>query len=176
MRLAGPPLLDTVQDMPFTDVGTINGDPTEPGPYYERSTVLDGLGPEVVDVLLDHAGPGTDSPLAVVELRHLGGALARPPEPGNAVGNRNRGFTVFTAGVPEPDARAVQRHQERLVAALAPWGSGGPFLCFQSADESTPDHVRAAYEPETFERLVRVKRDYDPRDVFRLTHRISARS
>ncbi|KIH99141.1 hypothetical protein LP52_09200 [Streptomonospora alba] len=172
MREAGPLLLDTVAEMPFTEVGSINNDPTEPGPYYERSTVIGDLGPEPAGVLMELAGPHARCPLLVVELRPLDGALARRPRPGNAVGNRGGGFAVFTASVPVPDASTVAEYQDRLVGALAPYGTGGPFLSFQSAEEASQEQVRAAYEAADYRELSRLKRAYDPGNVFRHTHNI----
>ena len=40
LRAVAPAVLDTVADMPYTDVASIHNEPTEPLPYYERSIML----------------------------------------------------------------------------------------------------------------------------------------
>jgi hypothetical protein len=57
----------------------------------------------------------------------------------------------------------VHRQQQRLIEALQPWRIGGPFLSFISALESSPDQLRSAYEPQTYQDLVQLKNDYDPK-------------
>jgi FAD/FMN-containing dehydrogenase len=42
-----------------------------------------------------------------------------------------------------------------------------------SADEATtPEQVRAVYGEERYDRLARVKKTYDPLNVFRMNHNI----
>lgn len=55
---------------------------------------------------------------------------------------------------------------------MEPWRIGGPFLSFISALESTPEHLRSAYDEATYARLVAVKDAYDPQNVFRVNHNI----
>ncbi|TQN28296.1 FAD/FMN-containing dehydrogenase [Haloactinospora alba] len=172
IRRAAPLLMDTVADMPFTSVATINNDPTTPGPYIERSTVLDDLTPPAIERVLSWAGPGTDCPLVAVELRHLGGALSHAPAGGNAVSNRDRAFTVFAVAVPEPDGETVRNYQDGMITDLAPYGSGGPFLSFLSSSETDTELVRSAYDPSVYQRLAEVKRTHDPDNTFRKTHNI----
>ncbi|PRW63083.1 FAD-binding oxidoreductase [Actinopolyspora mortivallis] len=173
LRGIAPALLDTVTEMPYSRVGEIHMDPTEPGVYYERSARLAELDDAALSAVLDLVGPDGDCPLPAVELRHLGGALRRPPAHPNAVPYREAAYTVFS-GVPvAPHQRAeVARHQQRLIEAVEPWRIGGPFLSFISARENDPDHVRSAYEPDTHERLTALKHAYDPDNLFRFNHNI----
>ncbi|WP_037677765.1 FAD-binding oxidoreductase [Streptomyces griseus] len=168
-----PVLVDTVRDMPYTDVGSIHQDPTRPGPYRERSTLLREMTEDTVEELLRLAGPGTDCPVSVVELRHLGGAMSRSPLHANAIGFREAQFSVFTVASAGPDrAAVVDGAQHSLVAALAPWRLGGPSPSFLGASEADPRHVEAAYEPATFQRLREIKAGYDPENIFRINHNI----
>jgi FAD/FMN-containing dehydrogenase len=102
LRAAAPLILDTVADMPYTDVASIHGDPTEPLPAYERSRMLAEFGPDAVDALLALAGPDSGCPLMLVEVRHLGGALSRTPPVPNAVGNRDAAFHCLAVTVAPP--------------------------------------------------------------------------
>ena len=73
---------------------------------------------------------------------------------------------------PAPDRVAdVRALQDRLLARMAPWGSGGIYLNFLLGD--TPaEEVRAAYSPDDYARLVSLKVAYDPRNLFRVNHNI----
>jgi hypothetical protein len=74
-----------------------------------------------VDAVLRLAGPGVDTSITLVEIRHLGGALAREPRQPNAVGGRDAGFLVYACSIvpPEEAAQAVAAHRA-LLSALAP--------------------------------------------------------
>ncbi|MGW1991365.1 FAD-binding oxidoreductase [Embleya sp. NPDC001921] len=173
LRAIGPRLIDTVTEMPYTEIGTINNDPTEPGPYHERSTLLRSLDDAAVDTLVDLIGPQAESPLLAVEIRQLGGALTRVPPAAGAIGFRDAEFSLFAASVPPPEhvAEAVE-YQTKLMEAVRPWSTGGPYVCFIGSHEVDAATVRAAYEPAVYRRLAEVKRRYDPTNLFRVNHNI----
>ncbi len=99
-------------------------------PAVERGTLLRELTPEAVETLLAVAGPSVELPIPVVEIRHLGGALAREPKEPNAVGGRDGAFNLLAIGLPGSDPGAV-------VAALGAVVDGG--LTDQHA-RLRPDH------------------------------------
>ena len=172
LRAIGSTIIDSVADMPYTDVASIHQDPTTPAPVRDRSALLSALEPSTVDVLLRIVGPDAEGPVPAVELRHLGGALARPAAHPNAISFREAAFTVFTVGVAPPDAVAEFRaRQQAVVDALAPWRLGGPFVSFMGLDLDVAE-VATAYHPETYQRLREVKTAYDPDNLFRVNHNI----
>ena len=71
--------MDVVADLPFAAIDAVHMDPTEPMPVWDRGVALAELPAAAVDAVLAQAGPGVASPLTIVEIRLLGGALARPP-------------------------------------------------------------------------------------------------
>ncbi|MEU5100209.1 FAD-binding oxidoreductase [Streptomyces sp. NPDC020996] len=173
LRSIAPVLIDGVREMPYSDVGSIHQDPTRPGPYRERSTLLRELTVDTVEELCRLAGPEADCPVSVVELRHLGGAMSRTPRRPSAVGFREARFSVFTVASAGPErAAVVDGFQHHLVESLAPWRLGGPCPSFIGALETGPQHVQAAYEPADFRRLCEIKAEYDPDNIFRLNHNI----
>jgi FAD/FMN-containing dehydrogenase len=173
LRATAVTLQDTVADMPYADIGKIHNDPVEPFPLHERSTYLGELDEDAVDALVDVAGPDSTCPLRLVELRHLGGALGRAPEVPNAVGNRDAGFLLYMAGEVGPgDAQAMDEYAELILTRTAPWSTGRTCLNFLGVSDATPDRVRAAYAPEDYRRLVKIKRAYDPENIFRINHNI----
>lgn len=173
LRDAAPALLDGVGEMPFTDWHRIHSDPEGPIPAYERTSLLGELPDEAVEAMISLAGADSDSPMALVEVRQLGGALKREPEVPSAVGHRGAAFTFFTIGLAPPEqVPDVRAYADRLIGAMEPWSTGGAYVNFLSSDEADPSDVRRAYEPEVYERLVSVKSEVDSANMFRLTHNI----
>jgi FAD/FMN-containing dehydrogenase len=173
MRAAAPVLLDHVGEMPFSSMADIHNDPIEPFASYERTALLWDLTEEVVDRLIEVAGPDAEPTLTAVELRHLGGALERTPRVENAIDNRDAGFSVIATVAAGPEqARTARTALDRLVEALRPWSTGGTYLNFMSAADTPAGRVRAAYRPGTYQRLLSAKQTYDPHNIFRINHNL----
>ena len=91
-------------------------------------------------------------------MRHLGGALSRPPAMPNAVGNRDAGFSVaLISGLSSPDPEPaeldrVAATQDRVLSALSARDTGGRLFTFLGGTTG-PDDVRAAFAPDDFARL-----------------------
>ena len=81
LRELGPGM-DTFAMVPPAGIAELHMDPPLPVPYLSANDLLGELPARAVDELVGAVGPGSDSPLLSVELRHAGGALARP-EPGH---------------------------------------------------------------------------------------------
>jgi hypothetical protein len=166
------PLMDTVRDMPYREVGSIHHDPTAPVAFVARNTMLRELDAATVEVLLELAGPDAAAPY-LVELRHFGGALSRPPQVPNAVGRRDGAFCVYTGSVVTPGRHdELRAAQARLHDRLRPWSTGGVCLNFLTGPDVTLEVLRSAYVPSDFERLMALKKRYDPDNVFRINHNI----
>ena len=160
MRAVAPALLDVLADMPAAALDAVHMDPTEPMPVRERGATLTGLPAEAVDALLAAAGPDVDAPsLVMVEIRQLGGALARPPAVANAVAGRDAAYSLLAVAPEDGPASAV-------VDRLAPWSTGGALLNFLGA--ATAERIRGLWSPADLERLLAVKRRHDPANVFAL--------
>ncbi len=114
IRSIATPLIDAVGVLPYAALGAVHADPVDPMPTHESTALTNELSHEAVDALLAAAGPpGSGSPpQTVVELRLLGGALAREPEHRSAFCHRDAAFSLFTVGVlaPPPMVDAVVPH------------------------------------------------------------------
>lgn len=166
MRKVARPIVDTVEMMPVTAIGAIHADPEEPMPVLEAGALLTAFDLDAVRALLGAAGPQVAVPLAVVEVRRLGGRLAQPPSRPDAVAGRDAayGLLVISAPVPELFDGPVPAAADGLARALAPWASGrfqpnfvGPL--------NQPTALDAAWTDDARERLERVRRAYDPAGV-----------
>ena len=165
------PFNDTVRELPCTEVGTIHNDPPVPGAFESVTALLGELDADAVGAVLDLVGPHAPVP-HVVELRHLGGRLARPADVANAVGNRDAQYLLnVVSRLERADITDIRPAHARLLEAIAPWSTGGRALTFLNGERDTR-HVRSAYDPEDWRRLTEIKAVYDPRNIFRLNHNI----
>jgi FAD/FMN-containing dehydrogenase len=164
MRAAATPLMDLVADMPYPAVDAVHLDPTAPLPSWDRGTGLSALPAEAVDALLAVAGPGVASPLTMVEVRLLGGALARAPRVPNAVSGRDAAFSVFTvgvvAGVP---IEVVAAAGAGVVDAVRPWARGG---LINFLGHAGPERVGQLWGAADRARLLAIRERVDPAGLF----------
>jgi FAD/FMN-containing dehydrogenase len=130
------------------------------------TTLADGLFDTVI------AAMGTlPSPQTELFLGALGGAASRPAPDATAYAPRDAQFVMNVHGRWEnlaDDKRCIAWARDFFKAA-APFASGSVYVNFLTADEG--ERVRAAYGPN-YDRLARVKRTYDPDNLFRMNHNI----
>jgi FAD/FMN-containing dehydrogenase len=162
-EVAGPPLMDGLREMTFAETATMLGPP--PPPMVGEMDIH--LLHDVPDAVVD-AAAGADG--AAVELRHWGGAMARPGKDDGPIGHRDVPFSVVvSAQVP---SREQQPAAAAAVAAVAeplrPHATGGSFLNFLG----DPARTATAYTAGDYERLAVIKRDYDPDNVLGHNHNI----
>jgi hypothetical protein len=173
LRAVAPALVDQVAEMPYTGIAAIHADPVDPVPSYETSSLLHDFPAEAADALIAAVGPKVDTPVVMVEVRQLGGALAHEPAVPNAVGNRDAAFQLFAGAFAESGMEERFRTPlADLAGALAPWSTGGKQANFLTGYDTAVDEVAKAYEPDIYQRLTQIKREYDPTDMFRINHNI----
>jgi FAD/FMN-containing dehydrogenase len=167
----GAPVFGTVGVLPYADIGTIHNDPTAASGHSTAGMLLRDLAPETVEALLAAAGPEVASPLALVEIRHLGGAFARVGSPPDAVSGRDAPFHVWLSSAPLPapvDAAALAAGAAAVrgvLDALAPWSLGRVQINF-CGSANTAAEAAAAWPPEIADRLAEIRRRYDPDGLF----------
>jgi hypothetical protein len=173
MLAAGSPVLGGLAVMPYGQIGTIHNDPEDPMPVRDSFALLDDLPPAAVEALLAVAGPDADSALVAVELRCLGGAIARPPETPSAFVQRDAAYTLFTVGIAAPPALAATlASTEDVAAATAPWRSAHTLPNFEASD--APDDLLRKYGRATLTRLAELADRYDPASVIRAARPVRA--
>ncbi|GAT74544.1 oxidoreductase [Microbacterium sp. HM58-2] len=152
------PEVDTFTRIPAPGLLGVHMDPPTPTPSVSAHTMLAGLPPDAIDALLAVAGPGVQTPLMFAEIRHLGGALARPTDA--ALSRLDGTHTVVAVSV-APSAELVELGAEvtrAVVDALRPWSTGGHYANFTEH----PVEGASLYGPEAWERLIRIRDVYDP--------------
>jgi FAD/FMN-containing dehydrogenase len=112
-----------------------------------------------------------DSPMRVAQLRVLGGAMARVPADATAFAHRASRIMVNVASFyVGPDDKADREAWVEAFAAALRQGDAGAYVNFL-ADEGEA-RVRDAYPDGTWDRLVEIKRRYDPTNLFRLNQNV----
>jgi hypothetical protein len=166
------PEIDTFGTMPAPALVRLHQDPEEPVPGFVSDTgLLETLPAAGIEALVKHAGPGSGSPLMLVELRQLGGALGRVTAGHGAVAKIDAEFVLFMGAMslnPEMGAAALE-HAERVKDALSPWLGAGHYLNFA---EYAVD-ASATHGAFTYRRLRVVKGRVDPENVIRANHAIA---
>ena len=171
-RALAAPVADMVRPMRYPEIYTLFGEEAEgPGPAQEvaRSLYVDAVDRNTGEAILDHLQAST-APMAVAQLRVLGGAMARVPADATAYAHRGRRVMVAIGAVYE-DAEESPVHEAWInVFEAAFERDAGVYVNFLG-DEGEA-RVREAYPGPTWDRLAAVKRRYDPDNLFRLNQNI----
>lgn len=165
------PIMDTIAAQPPTGIADLHMDPPEPAPYTADGLMTGDLPPGAIDAVIDAVGPGSGSQLVSIEIRHCGGALARPAEGGGALAQLPGSFLAFGVGiVPVPEALEPNRAWvSAFIGALAPYDSGRYLnFCEERFD------LAKAFPAETVKRLCEIKERYDPQNLFRANHPVTS--
>jgi len=170
MNATGSILLGFVGPILTTEMDSIHMDPVDPLPAWEKGMLLAELSADTVDTLLAVGGPQLEIPLIMVEIRLMGGALARQPEVPNAVAGRNGAYSLLVLGPGIPElAQVVPAVGKGVLGALMPWAAPGVLTNFLG-DVTGPDEVLNAWPADAQRRLKDLKRMIDPAGIFSFGH------
>jgi hypothetical protein len=170
LRALGPEM-DTFGTIPAPALVRLHQDPEDPVPGFVSETgLLEELPRAAIEAIVKLAGPGSGSPLMMLELRQLGGALGRVTPGHGAVAKIEGEFVLFMGAMslsPEMGAAALG-HAELVKDALKPYLGTGHYLNFAEYAVDTS----ATYGAFTYRRLQAVKHRVDPQNVIRANHAI----
>ena len=170
----GPAAVDTFAVMPAAGLAAISMDPVDPLGAMSHCELLPTITPDVIDALVDLAGPESGSPLVMLEVRQLGGALPGPATALSPMAHTQAGFSVNAIGItPTPErAAAVEAHLARIEKRIGALATGDTYVNFLDLEGATEKRVRAAYSAADWCRLVGLKDRYDPSNLFRFNRSI----
>jgi hypothetical protein len=165
LRALAPAYLDTLAMLPAALLGEISGDPPGPLPGIGNAVLLESFTSEVADAFVDLAGPGVDSPLIQLEIRHLGGALKAPASDPGAAGALAAEVIVYGVGLPAtPEiGKAIEATLGTVEERMAPWTATPPTVL--TFDERGLG-LHRLFPPTVADRLVNVSMAYDPNGLF----------
>ena len=168
-RALATPLADTIGPKPYPEMY----EPTGPGPDEEvaRSLFIDSVDSRVAETIVGHLHAST-APLAVAQLRVLGGAMARVPAEATAFAHRKRRIMVALGAVYEHREEAAV-HEDWVTGFAAALGQGDAGVYANFLGDEGEARVREAYPGSTWDRLAAIKGRYDPTNLFRLNQNIA---
>ncbi len=169
VREACPPLFELVTPMPYTAVQQLFD---EDYPFgirgYDKALALPELTDDAITVITERA-PGKRSAGSFLPIFALHGAVAEVGADDTAYGGLRRPHYVvdISGSSMDPDEFAADRAWVRgtwdLLRPLAP--DAGGYLNFLS-EAGDQERVRATYGAAKYERLARIKAEYDPGNLF----------
>jgi hypothetical protein len=152
--------------VPFGQVGAIAQEPEDPMPAAGRIRLLNEFGGQAVDTLLDLVLDGP-SPIALVEIRRLGGAFARPRAGDGSAGVIEEPYLLLAGGI-----AMAPGDEEEIERALHSLHTGmDRFLSDRvPPNMATVEPIEQLYPAATLDRLREIKRRVDVDDVIRGNH------
>ena len=141
---------------------------------YWRNASFDRFDGPMVDTLVEQCG-AQDWIGTAADLHHMGGAFGRVAEDATAFPNRAARFWLNIYGFwsdPAHDAARIAWVKE-FSDAMRPHAMAGQYVNFLGHDDADAHRkALAAYGPAKLERLMELKRRYDPANLFRINHNI----
>jgi FAD/FMN-containing dehydrogenase len=172
LRRVGPPVADTVRPMPYCDLQR-SLDPIAPSGLqnYWKSDSLRYLTDEAIDTIISHY-EATPSPLALVIVEHLGGAVRRvgPGETAFNLRDDDYHFVLMSRWTDPATSESNILWAREFAAAMRPVSTGSGYV--NALSEGDGNKLEALYGPELYGRLVALKDRYDPTNFFRVNQNI----
>jgi FAD/FMN-containing dehydrogenase len=171
LRTFGDPLLDAVGPMPYATLQRSFDDGSPEGyRWYTKAHYLAHLSDGAIDTIVEFTDPFPGS-LTQVALEPMGGAIVRVDPTATAFPHRD---AAYSFGIwpgwddPEHDDDMIEWALE-FHAAMAPYATDGVYANYLDRDED--ERVGAAYG-ENYERLVEIKDEWDPENLFRMNQNV----
>src|SRR5438270_1831968 len=169
-REAAEPVADLLGAMPYSAMQTLIDPLWQKGiQAYFKATNLARLDDELIDRLCQ-AHQNAPGPQCEIHVHQMGGAVARVGEGDTAFSERSMPFVLnAVTGWHDPAEAAAHTHWARAVIdAGADASTGRAYVNFLGG----ADDARSAHRADTYARLLALKREYDPTNVFRLNQNI----
>lgn len=169
-RRLAVPLADMLKPMPYTDIYMPEDPGYRPTPV-QRTFFTEGVDRAAADAIVEQL-TASDASLRAVQLRVLGGAMARVPADATAYAHRAKRILAVVVAFHDRTPGDVARRRRWVddLAAALQHGDDGAYVNFLM-DEGQA-RVRAAYPGSTWDRLREIKRRYDPDNLFRRNQNI----
>jgi FAD/FMN-containing dehydrogenase len=162
----GPPAFEFLGPMPLPVLNSLFDALYAPGyQQYWRGDFVTELSDEAIALHLEY-GSKIPTPLSTMHLYPIDGAVHRVASDETAFSYRDANWSAVFYGVdPDPaNAERITEWTKEYWAALHPYSAGGAYVNFMM-DEGQ-ERIKATYR-DNFERLVAIKNEYDPTNLFR---------
>jgi FAD/FMN-containing dehydrogenase len=168
-RALARPIADTIRPIRYPEMF----EPAEQGhdvAMAVRSLLVDAVDLDAAEAIVESLEACT-APMPAVQIRVLGGAMARVPDEATAFAHRRRRVMVNVAAMYQhPEEAEIHQRWATELAATLQRGEPGAYVNFMGQEGTAG--VRQAYPGPTWDRLASIKRRYDPTNLFRLNQNI----
>ena len=169
----GDPIVDLIDVMPYTMMQSLLDPLWAPGAHnHMRSAFVDELTDAAVEAAVGRHR-AVPSPLSEIHFHQFGGAVARVGDDHAAFGDRSAQY-VLNVIARTPDGEGFDDNvawARGTTEALAPVSRDGAYVNYMG--DARDERLRASYGDAKYERLVALKRRYDPTNLFRLNQNIT---
>jgi FAD/FMN-containing dehydrogenase len=164
LRALATPIANVVMPMPYPGIFQFTEEASKPHANSVRTLFLDELDDDVIATMI-RLGEIAPSPIDMLQLRPLGGAMARVPADATAFAHRDRKYMLTAIGIWfDPAEETANRAWTEAFWELVGDRAQGAYVNFLAEDGA--GRIADAYPAATYERLAAVKRAYDPENVF----------
>jgi FAD/FMN-containing dehydrogenase len=168
LRMIGPndvPLGEHVGPMPYPALYSLTAEGAKSNRHSTRSGYARSMRRVLAEEIVAHLERAT-SPFAFVQLRPLGGAMARVPQEATAFVHRDKELLMVVSNAwDNPAQDEVQRAWVQGIWSAIQPHTQGTYVNF--LEDEGHARIRDAYSASTMQRLAEIKRRYDPDNVFR---------
>ena len=172
LRTLAEPVADLLGPIPYAAMQQMLDPLWQAGAQnYFTSAMIDDLSDSAIDELIARWSV-KPTPQSEVHIHHAGGAMERVSAAETAFAHRTSPYllNVIARSVDGVGFDGYATWARDARAAMAGYGPDTMYVNFTG--DAGADKVRASYPPETYAKLVTVKRRYDPTNVFRLNQNI----
>ena len=174
LREFGPPVADLIGPMPYAQVQALLDEGFPPGRRnYIKTNFVNTIDQDAASILFERFS-GVPSPYSALAFFQLGGAASRVGKEDTAFYHRDAGYHMFIGSVwedPGDDDRNLRWARETW-SAMERFSGDGVYVNEMGDEQESLDRVAEAYGPNTYQRLVALKNQYDPTNLFRLNPNI----
>jgi FAD/FMN-containing dehydrogenase len=169
----GSPVLNVIGPMPYEAVNQMLDDAYPPNALnYWKSVFLSELSDGAIDTMVERFA-SCPSPMTAMIVEHFHGEVTRIPVDATAVPHREPGYNLVITGewMDPATTEANIAWTRETYDAFAPFAADRRWLNYLPAGEDDAAGLRAVFGPN-YERLVALKQQYDPDNVFHLNANI----
>ncbi len=174
LREFGPPLADHIGAMSYAQVQAMLSEAFQAGRRnYIKTNFVDVIDDDAAAVLVERFG-SVPSPYSLVAFFQLGGAVGRVGKEDTAFYHRDAGYHFMVASLWEDPAEDEKnfRWARETWSAMERFSSNGVYVNEMGDEQESLDRIAEAFGANSYQRLVALKNQYDPTNLFRLNPNI----
>lgn len=170
IRALSAPIAEDVRPMAYREIFELGGAGPDRAAISVRNGFTDGFDADAAELVLERLATAP-TPMAMTQIRVLGGAVSRVAQDATAYAHRDREMVITAAVAADPATYSDAEAWAEDTAGALGLPASGAYVNYLSDDgEAT---VRRAYPRATLERLRAVKARYDPENVFRVNRNVA---